>query len=202
MKRSLLTLASVAVFGLSAFAQTTWTIDKSHTKVGFSVVHMVITDAVGNFKDFDGTVTASKPDFSDAVIDVTIKTASISTDNDYRDNHLRSDDFFGSEKFPTATFKSKKFEKVADKKFKVTGDLTIKGVTKSVVLDAVLGGVISLPNGDQKAGFKASTIINRFDFGLNWNKAIEAGSVVDKDVTITLNVELDNKVKKEATGTN
>ena len=202
MKRSLLILTALVAFAMSAMAQTTWTIDKAHTKVGFSVVHMVVSETVGNFKDFDGTLTASKADFSDAVIDVTIKTTSISTDNDYRDNHLRSDDFFGSEKFPTATFKSKKMEKVADKKYKVTGDLTIKGVTKSVVLDATLGGVITLPNGDQKAGFKATTVINRFDFGLNWNKMIEAGSVVDKDVTIALNVEFDNKVKKETTGTN
>lgn len=202
MKRSLLVLTALVAFGMSVFAQTTWTIDKAHTKVGFSVVHMVVSETVGNFKDFDGTITASKADFSDAVIDVTIKTTSISTDNDYRDNHLRSDDFFGSEKFPTATFKSKKMEKVADKKYKITGDLTIKGVTKSVVLDAALGGVITLPNGDQKAGFKASTVINRFDFGLSWNKMIEAGSVVDKDVTIALNVEFDNKVKKETTGTN
>lgn len=200
MKRSLLILTALVAFAMSAMAQTTWTIDKAHTKVGFSVVHMVVSETVGNFKDFDGTLTASKADFSDAVIDVTIKTTSISTDNDYRDNHLRSDDFFGSEKFPTATFKSKKMEKVADKKYKVTGDLTIKGVTKSVVLDATLGGVITLPNGDQKAGFKATTVINRFDFGLNWNKMIEAGSVVDKDVTIALNVEFDNKVKKRNYG--
>lgn len=193
MKRSLLTILAISLLAFALSAQTTWTLDKPHTKIGFTAVHMVVTDVVGFFKDFDGTVTASKPDFSDAVIDVQIKTGSVFTDNDYRDNHLRSDDFFGAEKFPIATFKSTKVEKVGENKLKITGDLTIKGVTKSVVLDTKLNGVISMQNGGQKAGFKASTEINRFDFGLNWNSMIEAGPVVSKMIELNLNVELNKK---------
>lgn len=194
MIQSLL-VAVFMVFAGSATAQTTWTIDKTHTNVGFTVTHMVVSEVSGRFKDFSGSVVTNGDDFTGAKIDVNIKTASVNTDNDYRDGHLKSDDFFGSEKFADATFKSTSFEKVSDKKYKVTGELTIKGVTKTVVLDATLGGIITLPDGSKKAGFKATTEINRFDFGLNWNKMVEAGAIVDKTVTIQLNIELDNKAE-------
>lgn len=189
-------LVTIMIYAGSASAQTTWTIDKVHTNVGFTVTHMVVSEVSGRFKEFSGSVSANNEDFSDAKIDVAIQTASVNTDNEYRDGHLKSDDFFGSEKFPTAYFKSTGFEKVSGKKYKITGDLTIKGVTKSVVLDATFGGVISMPDGSKKAGFKASTEINRFDYGLNWNKVVEAGAVVADEVTIQLNVELDYKPAK------
>ncbi len=150
----------------SVFAQT-WTSDKAHSKLGFTVTHMGISDVDGAFKDFEAKITASKEDFSDAVIELSAKTASIDTDFEMRDNHLKQADMFDAEKHPTLTFKSTSVQKVADKKFKVTGDLTLKGVTKTVTLDLTLGGVATNPRSQKKvAGFKATGTIKRTDFGV------------------------------------
>ena len=122
MKKLLLSSMFIFAFVLSAFAQTTeWKIDKSHTNVGFSIAHLVISDVTGRFKDFDGSVKTDGENFEGAQIDIVIQTASIDTDNEKRDNHLRSDDFFNAEKNPQITFKSKSFKKVGDKKYEIKG---------------------------------------------------------------------------------
>src|SRR4030065_1640650 len=119
----------------SLFAQTTWTVDKAHTKVGFSVTYLVITDVQGYFKDYDAQITTDGDDFSTANIELKVNTSSIFTDNDKRDNHLRSDDFFNAEKYPQMIFKGKTMKKVSDNKYKLVGDFTIRDVTKQVELD-------------------------------------------------------------------
>lgn len=176
------------------FAQTIWTVDKSHSKVGFSVTHLVITDVEGYFKDYDSQITTEGDDFSKAQIDFTIKTASIFTDNNDRDNHLRSDDFFNAEKFPQMVFKGKSMKKVGDKKFKLVGDFTIRDVTKQVTLDVKYNGTVKDPWGNTKSGFKLTGEINRFDYNLKWNKAIETGSlVVGKEVELIIDLQLVKK---------
>ena len=188
--KALLFITALAVS--SVFAQKTgWTLDKAHSSVGFSIKHMVISEVTGNFKDFDITFKSTKSDFTDASVDATIKVASINTDNEKRDGHLKTDDFFNAEKFPLITFKSTSFEKIGENKYKITGDLTIRDVTKKVTFDATYNGSIKAPWGAIINSWKATLAINRFDYGLKWNKAIEAGGLIAGDtVNITLNLEL------------
>jgi polyisoprenoid-binding protein YceI len=190
MKR--LAVVFIAIFAVTALvtAQSEWKFDKVHSSVTFSIRHMVISEVSGNFKDFSVVLKSEKEDFSDATVESTIQVASISTDNDYRDKHLKSDDFFNAEKFPEIKFKSTKFEKLGDNKYKITGDLTMRDVTKKVTFDAVLNGTLKTDKGVLSA-WKATTTINRFDYNLKWNKTIETGGLmVGQDVTITLNLEL------------
>jgi polyisoprenoid-binding protein YceI len=176
---------------ISLSAQTRWTIDKAHSKVQFTVTHLVISEVTGLFKSFDGNITAGKDDFSDANISFKIDVNSISTDNDQRDTHLKSDDFFNAAKFPFMTFVGKSMQKIADNKYRLTGDLTIRDVTKSITLDVVYNGTVKDPWGNTKSGFKIVGELNRFDYNLKWNALIEAGgAVVGKMVTITVNLEL------------
>ena len=171
--------------------ESVWVIDKAHSKIGFAVTHLLITEVEGYFKDFDLTVLTNKADFVDAKIEFTAKTASIFTDNEKRDEHLRSDDFFNSEKFPEMKFVSKSFKKVGNNKYKLTGDLTIRDVTKSITLDVVYNGTIKDPWGNTKAGFNVTGQLNRFDYGLKWNALTElGGAVVDKIVKLRINVQL------------
>jgi polyisoprenoid-binding protein YceI len=182
----------LAIFSLTTIgtAQSEWKFDKVHSSVTFSIRHMVISSVTGSFKDFSIVLKSDKEDFSDAMVMGTIQVASISTDNDYRDKHLKSDDFFNAEKFPEIKFKSTKFEKLDDNKYKITGDLTIRDVTKEVTFDAILNGTLKTEKGLLSA-WKATTTINRFDYNLKWNKTIESGGlIVGQDVTITLNLEL------------
>jgi polyisoprenoid-binding protein YceI len=180
---------ALAVFGIAS-AQSEWRLDKAHSSITFTVQHMVISSVTGSFKDFAITLKSAKNDFSDATVQSTIKVASLSTDNDRRDNHLRSDDFFNAEKYPEINFKSTSFEKLSDTKYKITGDLTIRDVTKNVTFDAVLNGTLKTDRGMLSA-WKATTTINRFDYNLKWNKTIETGGlIVGQDVIITLNLEL------------
>ena len=167
----------------------TWAVDKPHTNVKFSVAHLVISDVDGNFKSFDGTMESSKPDFSDAKITFTADVNSINTDNDMRDNHLKSDDFFNAAKFPQIKFVSTSFTPLGDNKYKLVGNLTIRDVTKSVTFDVKYGGTV-VAMGGTHAGFKATTKIDRFDYNLKWSKATEAGGMVaGKDVEITINAD-------------
>jgi polyisoprenoid-binding protein YceI len=171
-------------------AQTEWKLDKAHSAVTFTVRHMVISDVTGSFKDFTLTLKSAKDDFSDASVESVIKVASISTDNDYRDKHLKSEDFFNAEKFPEIRFKSVAFEKVGENKYRITGDLTIRDVTKTVTFDAVLQGTLKTDRGLLSA-WKATTVINRFEYNLKWNKTLETGGLmVGQDVTINMNLEL------------
>jgi len=145
----------------------------------------------GKFKDFDINFASNKADFSDGSVEASIKVASINTENDRRDAHLRTDDFFNAEKFPEIKFKSTSFEKAGENKYKITGDLTIRDITKKVTFDAVYNGAVKSPWGATVSSWKASLTINRFEYGLKWNKAIEAGGLIAGDeVNITLNIEL------------
>ena len=190
MKKAVFVVLLVLGFTF-ANAQTKWNIDKSHSSVGFGVSHLVISEVTGQFKNFDGNIEFSKDDLSDANINFSIDAASISTENDGRDKHLKSDDFFNAEKFPKITFVGKSIKKVEGKKFKLVGDFTMRDVTKSVTLDVVYNGSIKDPWGNTKAGFKITGELNRFDYNLKWNNLMEAGgAVVGKEVTITVNLEL------------
>lgn len=151
----------------------------------------MITNVKGDFKTFDISVTTDGDDFTNADITVNIDPSSINTGNNDRDNHLRSADFFDVENFKTMTFKSKKMEKTDDDEFKLTGDLTIKGISKEVKLNVEFGGLVTDPWGQKKAGFSLEGKINRKEWGLNWNAALEAGGVlVGDEIKLTAEVEL------------
>ena len=172
-------------------AQTNWVIDKAHTKIGFSVSHMVINEVEGNFKNFDGNVVFNPKDFTKAKIKFTVDVNSINTDNSQRDKHLKSDDFFNAKKYPQMIFVSKSIKKVSGKKYKMTGDLTIRNITKEIELEVKFNGIIKDPWGKTRAGFSLEAEINRFDFDLKWSKLLETGGlVVGKTVTILIKVEL------------
>ena len=199
MKQYLAIALSVLLAAAGSSSQTTWSIDRAHSRVTFTVTHMVVAELTGRFTDFDGTLVSSKEDFTDAKIGATIKTASVNTDNEFRDKHLRSDDFFNADSFPTITFASTGVEKTGADTYKITGNLTIRNITKSVVLETKYKGQVSA-GGGTKAGFKATTTIDRFEFGTKWNKAVDATSlIVGKSVEITLLLEF-NKQPAEQKG--
>ena len=183
-------LAAILAMRVCAAEPTSWKLDKAHSQVRFSVSHLVITEVTGRFTDFDVTLTQPDDDFTKSQIQAIVKTASINTDVEQRDRHLRTDDFFNAEKFPTMTFKSTSIEKTGEGKYKITGDLTIRDVTRSVELDTKFNGTIVDPRGNTREGFKATTTINRFDFGVKWDMATETGGLVaGKEVEITLLME-------------
>ncbi|NJO24863.1 MAG: YceI family protein [Bacteroidia bacterium] len=188
---------SYAYFSTAATvsAQTKWAVDKGHSNVKFSVVHMVVSDVEGYFKVFDGTVEHSKPDFSDAKINFSVDVTSINTDNERRDGHLKGDDFFSAAQFPQMKFESTSFKPLGNNKYQLSGNLTIRDITKPITFDVVYGGTIKTGMGT-KAGFKAKGAINRFDYNLKWDRATETGGlVVGKEVQIVVNLEL-NEAKQ------
>ncbi|MCP3138281.1 YceI family protein [Pyxidicoccus xibeiensis] len=169
---------------------TTWNIDTTHSGIHFSVRHMVIAKVRGNFQKFSGTVALDEQDVTKSSVSVSIDTASISTGVEQRDNHLRSADFFEVEKFPAITFQSTKVEKTSGNGLRVTGNLTIRDITREVVLDAEQLGVGKDPWGNVKAAFEAKTSVDRRDFGLKWNQALETGGVlVGEKIEIALEVQ-------------
>ena len=189
MKKLLVVMGLLAV-QLSISAQTKWNVDPVHSSVKFSVTHLVISEVEGTFKVYAGSISSTNTDFTDATIDFSVDVNSVNTDNDYRDKHLKSDDFFNAEKFPKITFKSISFKKVSGNNYALIGDITIRDITKRVTFDVVYNGQVKDPYGNIKAGFKASTVINRLDFNLKWNNLTEAGgAVVGKDVSLKLNLE-------------
>ena len=172
----------------SAIAQTAWTVDKVHSKIGFSAPHMVVAETEGVFKDFDIKVSSKTADFNGAEVEFTAKVASINTDNEKRDAHLKSDDFFNAEKYPEIKFKGTLVKEGAG--YKLKGNLTIRDVTKAVSYDVTYGGTTKAFGGE-KAGFKFTGKLDRFDYGLKWDKTIEAGGlVVGKEIEILVKVEL------------
>lgn len=196
MKTIKLTLIIVLLALSLNLAQTNWSADNSHSRIGFSVTHLVISEVDGFFKTYDLKVTTDGDDFGTAKIDFTADVASIFTDNEKRDKHLKSEDFFNAEIFPQIIFKSKSIEKVGENKYKLTGDFTMRGVTKEIELDVKFNGIITDPWGNTKAGLKLSGEINRFDYGLKWNATMEAGGlVVSQDVELKINLELKKLVK-------
>jgi polyisoprenoid-binding protein YceI len=168
-----------------------WSLDKKHSNVTFNATYMGLAPIAGKFSSFEGTLQAGKADFSDAVIDFTVETKSIDTDDEGRDNHLRKDDFFNAEAFPQARFRSHSFKPLGDNKYEVKGDLTIRDVTKPVVFDVKYGGSVKDARGNIRAGFAAKTVIDRFEYGVKWDsKTPEGNFVVDKNVEIVLNIQL------------
>ena len=173
----------------------TYTIDPSHTRIGFSARHAMVTKVRGAFNEFSGTARVDGADPGLSSVEVKIATASIDTRNEQRDGHLRTGDFLEVEKYPEITFASTAVEQVSDDVFRVTGDLTIKGVTKSVSVDFELQGAAKDPFGNERIGFEGSTSINRSDFGVTFNAALETGGVL---VSEKINLEFEVSAIKNA----
>jgi len=172
-----------------------WQIDSAHSLVEFSVRHMMISTVRGRFEKFDGLVDFYENDPTNAVIDIEIDVTSINTNEPQRDGHLRSADFFDVANYPTINFKSTRVEKVDNGHGRIIGDLTIKDITKEVVLDVTYAGVAKSPWGGSSVGASATTAINREDWGLTWNQTLETGGVlVGKEIKIAIELEL---VKQE-----
>ncbi|MFN6117403.1 MAG: YceI family protein [Flavobacteriales bacterium] len=176
--------------GTATATTTKWAIDPSHSEIQFKVKHLMITTVTGTFKDFSAEVELEGDDLNNAQVSFWANTASIFTNDEKRDGHLRSGDFFDSEKFPKLRFKSTRIEGSGND-WKVTGDLTIKDVTKPVTLDVEWSGQAKDPWGNTKAGLNLSGKIDRQEFGLTWNAALEAGGVlVSDEVRILAEVQL------------
>jgi polyisoprenoid-binding protein YceI len=193
MKKTVLFLGILflAIYSVSAQEETKWGFDKAHSKIQFDVAHMVISEVSGQFQEYEGTVVTSKDDFSDARIDFSIDVKSIDTDSEDRDKHLRSTDFFDVGKYPKITFSSNEMKKMGDNLYQLSGDLTLHGVTKKVILDVKYGGTIKDSYGNVKAGFKITGVIDRTDYGLKYNSVMDTGGMlIGEDVTITCKVEL------------
>lgn len=171
--------------------KTTWGIDTAHSEVSFKVKHLVITNVTGYFREFEGNIEQTGEGWEGAIAHFSANTASIDTNQKDRDAHLRGDDFFNAEQFPTLTFQSTSFTKTGAHQYKMTGDFTIRDVTKSVTFDVHFLGEAKDPYGQHKAGFEITGTINRQEFGLRWSAVTEAGGlVVSDDVRIQLNVQV------------
>jgi len=171
-------------------ATRTWTIDPTHSIVEFAVKHFVVTTVKGRFRQFEGTLQVDEGHPESAVVSASIDVASIDTNEPSRDAHLRSDDFFNAEKYPKITFRSTRVEPVDDAHFKLVGELTLRDVTREVVLDGEYEGQVDDPWGGRRAAFTATTEISRKEFNVRWNQLIEGGgAVVSDNVKITLEIE-------------
>jgi polyisoprenoid-binding protein YceI len=171
-----------------AYVAGTWRLDPTHSELSFSVRHLAISKVRGTFETFDATLVTAE-NLDDSSLEATIDIASVNTNQKDRDAHLRTSDFFLADEHPTATFTSKQFHVDGDD-FTATGDFTLRGVTKQVVLKGEFGGVTTDGYGQTKAGASATTKINRHDFGVNWNAALEAGGLtLGEDVTISLELQ-------------
>jgi len=189
MLRKISTLFLALLFAAPAAFAATYQLDPSHTQIHFTIPHLMVFKVRGNFNDFAGSVEADSSGKALMAATATIKTASIDTRNQKRDDHLRSADFFDAGKYPEISFSSKKVTG-SDNDITVVGDLTIKGVTKEVTLKGGFLGAATDPWGNKRAGFEATGKINRFDYGLTWNKALETGGVVvGEEVEIGLEIE-------------
>ena len=178
---------------------TQWDFDLSHSSVNFHVRHLMVSKVHGRFSKWTGTLALDEQDLTRSSLDVTIDATSIDTKDEKRDAHLRSPDFLDVEKFPTLTFKSTSITRDGDDEYKVAGDLTIHGVTKQVTLTVEGGSIVKDPWGGTRTGFSAKTAINRKEFGLGWNVALEAGGfLVGDKLEITLEIEAVKKVASAA----
>lgn len=177
---------------------TSWAIDNAHSSIEFTARHMMITKVRGSFQNFTGTVEFNEQTPANSSVNVQIEAASIQTRDEKRDGHLTSPDFLDAANHPYLTFTSKRIEVVDDTHGKIIGDLTIRGVTREVVLETEYNGQAKSPWGTTSAGFNASTKINRKDWGLNWNVALETGGVlVGEEVTIAIELEIVKQVPAE-----
>jgi polyisoprenoid-binding protein YceI len=193
LHRAFVTVAIAGVLSLPAAAATdTWKIDPAHTAAQFAVKHLMISTVRGNFKGVNGTINWDESDVTKSTVNVTIDATTVDTGEPPRDKDLKSDKFFDVANNPTLTFKSTKVEQAGAGKLKVTGDLTIRGITKQVVLDVDgPSGSVKDPWGNTRSALSASTKINRQDFGVKWNANIDGGGVVvGDDVSITIDLEM------------
>jgi polyisoprenoid-binding protein YceI len=171
-------------------AVESWTIDNAHSRVGFHVRHFVISKVHGLFTRWNGTLVLGGPDLADSKVEISIDAASIDTGEPQRDAHLKSADFFDAERFPTLDFRSRKVESAGEDRYRVTGDLTIHGVTREVTLDVEEGGRLRDTWGKERVAFLVKTTIDRRDYGLTWNVALETGGVmVSEKVEIEIEIE-------------
>lgn len=177
-------IIAVLVFITTVGFGQTWSVDKSHAKLGFQITHLMISDVDGSFSTYEATITSSNEDFSDAVFEISADIASINTGSEGRDKDLKSAGYFDAEQFPKLTFKSTSFKKVEGNKYKLAGDLTIKGVTKPAEMDVVIKGPIER-RGKKVIGLKVSGAINRVDFGVGK----PGGAVQSEEVMIVANGE-------------
>ena len=191
--KTITSLLLLFVAGVS-YGQVTWNLDPNHTKIGFTVTHMAVSEVEGNFRQFEGSIAAKGEDFDGAAVTFSAKTASVDTDNERRDGHLKSPDFFDAEKYPDITFKGTLAK--SGTKYVLKGDLSMHGVTKPVQFDVTYGGTMnSNDKGGKKAGFKLSGEIDRKDYGLTWAKTAPGGELVVSDkVQIVCRIEADKKV--------
>jgi len=196
MRRLVLVVAVGLAVGVPAFAgASTWDIDSAHSSAEFAVRHLMVSTVRGTLGKISGTLNLDDQDITKSSVEATIDAATIDTREPKRDGHLKSPDFFDVAKYPTITFKSKKVTVAGDKKYQVTGDLTMHGVTKEVVLD-VEGSPAAFkdPMGNMKLGGMAHAKLNRQDFGITWNKSLDGGGVVVSDeVDVTIDIELIKK---------
>jgi polyisoprenoid-binding protein YceI len=187
-KVTLITVLAISAFFLSfnVVEPSSWSLDKNHGKLGFTITHLMVSEIEGSFKNFDAKITTSKADFTDAVVEMTAEATSINTDNEKRDNHLRTADFLDVAKFPLVTFKSTSFKKAGPKLYKVKGNLTMHGITKPVMLDVVCNMGADPMSKKPIAGFKISGKLKRSDFGIgsSFPKAM-----LGDEVTINANGE-------------
>jgi polyisoprenoid-binding protein YceI len=172
-----------------------WNIDPAHSEATFKVKHLVVSTVTGQFERFDATIEATKEDFSDAVVRFEADIDSINTRNEQRDGHLKSADFFDAASYPKLAFVSKSVQPVSDHELKVTGDLTMRDVTREIVLDVLYNGTVAGFGGTKVAGFEIKAKVNRFDYNLQWNALTEAGGVVvGNDVKIEIMAEFNQPV--------
>jgi polyisoprenoid-binding protein YceI len=186
MKKTIILLAAV-ILNTAAFAQSTWKSDKSHSKLQFTITHLAVSDVDGEFKDFSATIVSAKPDFSDAKFQMTANTASVNTGVDARDKHLSSGEFFDVANFPTLTFSSTSITKTSNNHYKLTGNLTLHGVTKPATFDLWYRGTITNPMSKaDDAGFQVTGTINRSDFGFG---SKYGAPMLSDEVTVKANGE-------------
>ncbi len=190
MRKLILGAALLVLVASLAVAQS-WKVDPAHSKVEFAVTYLMLSEVTGRFSAYDVEFTQGGEDFSGSAVRARIKVASVNTDNEKRDAHLRADDFFNAEKYPEMVFKSTSFEKSGDNAYRIAGDLTIRDVTRPIVLDAKYLGTTKDAWGNTRVGFKATAEINRMDYGVRWNKSLDSGgTVVSENVEITLVIQL------------
>lgn len=188
MKGRLL-MAALLVMANVVFGQGTWTLDKAHSEIMFNVQHLVISEVGGKFKDFDAVIKSEHENFDGSAVEFKAMVQSISTENEKRDSHLKSDDFFNAETYPELSFKGELRKNGSD--YVLKGQMTIRNITKPIEFNVKYNGMITDPWGNTKAGFKITGSIDRFDYGLKWNTLMEAGgAVVSSEVNIVCNIEL------------
>jgi polyisoprenoid-binding protein YceI len=190
IRHAILSLAFLAISGALFGQSTDWNFDKAHSKIQFTATHMKISEVNGQFHDFSGTImTNGEEDFTNASIKVTIDAASVDTDNDRRDGHLKNDDFLNVEQYPEIKFVGESMEKVGDKKYQLKGRLTIRDVTQTETFDVKYMGTVEAM-GATRAGFKVTGTIDRFDYNVSWDKSFGQGLIVGRDIKITADVQL------------